>query len=131
MSLNQLISPVSNGLNLNVHNVQSMSYLPLLVSSPYTLTSSDLQKQRLLFGETVTAITITMPTFQQVADLLPEFGDTLLITIKYRTSGAVLITGGILFIVSGSSYNLLPSNGSAFVSHTIDISRNLGGLYIV
>ena len=131
MSLNQLISPVSNGLNLNVHNVQSMSYLPLLVSSPYTLTSSDLQKQRLLFGETVTAITITMPTFQQVADLLPEFGDTLLITIKYRTSGAVLITGGILLIVSGSSYNLLPSNRSAFVSHTIDISRNLGGLYIV
>lgn len=133
MSLNQLINPVSTGLNLNVHNVTSFSPIPLLVPSVYTLNTFDLQKQQLLIIESATdAITISMPTFAIVNNLLKQNGDCVQLIVKYRTSGVVTISCPFLFLVDGSSYRFPSSNGVNYLSYTIGVAKFMdGSIYMI
>lgn len=126
MSLNQIVNPSGSGLNIQCHQIKDVGFLPKAVLETYSITEDDLVSQRMLLVGTASAnITLTFPSYAILNTLLPQVGDFLEITVKYRTTGSVIITSvdGLFFILFGTSYNLAPSNGTNFVSYKIGVAR--------
>lgn len=133
MSLNQIVNPSGSGLNLQCHQIKDVGFLPKVVLETYSITEDDLVSQRMLLVGTASAnITFTFPSSATLNTLLPQVGDFLEITIKYRTFGSVTITSvdGLFFVLFNNFYNLSPSNGANFVTYKIGVGRTtIGGSF--
>tara|TARA_R110000772_G_scaffold121660_3_gene227915 strand:+ start:2628 stop:3044 length:417 start_codon:yes stop_codon:yes gene_type:complete len=133
MSINQLISQgkVGTGLNLDVGNVKQKGYLPTMTASTHNISTADLEESKLIVFSTNTAdVTCVFPSNASLGLLLPNAGDFMHITVKYRTSGSITISGidTLFFIVSNTSYTLEPSNAIAYKTQVIGVARtNAGG----
>lgn len=126
MSLNQIINPLGEGLNLQCHQIKDIKYLPKVVLETYSIIEDDIVSQRMLLVATASAnIVFTFPSSTLLNTLLPQAGDFLELTIKYRTSGTVTITSvdNLFFVLFGNSYTLESSNGLNFVTQKIGIGR--------
>lgn len=127
MSLNQIVNPSGSGLNLQCHQIKDVGFLPKAILETYSIIEDDLVSQRMLLIATDSAnIVLTFPSSATLNTLLPQVGDFLELTVKYRTTGSVTITSvdGLFFVLYGvTSYNLAPSNGTNYVSYKIGVSR--------
>lgn len=126
MSLNQIVNPSGSGLNLQCHQIKDVGFLPKAVLETYSIIEDDLVSQRMLLIGTASAnIVLTFPSSVLLNTLLPQVGDFLEITIKYRTTGSVTITSvdGLFFVLFGNSYTLENSNGTNFVTQKIGVGR--------
>ena len=132
MSLNQIVNPIGlSGLDVDLHNVQSVAYPPLLVGSTYAITSDDLKKQRMLICSSASdAITVTFPSSVTLLALLPKVNDSLELMLRYRSTTSPIINSAdnLFAIQGGTSVTLINSNGSGYISQKFGITRtNLSG----
>lgn len=126
MSLNQLLNPISTGLDINVHSVKSLGSLPKVVTSPYTITQDDMITGRtLLASNDSTAVTFTFPSVASLQAILPSINDSLKVTVKYRTFGVVTVNSidNLFYLPFGNSYVLKASDGSTWVTAEIGVCR--------
>ena len=131
MSLNHLLNPTGNGLDIVCNKLQYKPAQPSTNSDTVILTLDDVVKQRgQLCSTDVLPIDFIFPDGDTLREALPNDKDFLELTVKYRTSGTVTVKSidGALFVLFGNSYTLPSSNGINFVSYTIGVSRvNAGG----
>jgi len=129
MSLNQLISPIGDGLDIKCHQIQQKTFQPQLINTGqelYSITSSNLLNQSMILIRTdVNPVTLTFPSNIDLLELLPNNGDYLQMTVKYRTSGVITVNSvdNLFFVFFNNSYELQSSDGVNWKTGTIGVGR--------
>lgn len=126
MSLNQIINPSGQGLNLNCHTVLSNRPAPRLTTSVYNIVVDDMVKQRVLITASVgDNIVFTFPSTATLLDTLKRGGDALEIIVKYRSTGTITVNSvdNIFHIIYGTSYTLPSANGTYYQTAVIGVVR--------
>ena len=130
MSLNQIVNPSGSGLNLQCHQIKDMGFLPRVSTNPCIITEDDLVSQRLLLIDGSSAnINYIFPSSTILNRILPQSGDFFELTVKYKTTGTVVINQGDAtpFILGGNNYPLESSNGTAYKTQKIGVARTTVG----